>query len=81
MGNYGIWSSTVDGGTWNVAVVQSGDDPYRGDLTVSDKEGNKVHHQTVSISYGAQWGPDVDDIAEWQAIALDVIDNPEKREQ
>lgn len=65
-----VWTSTLDG-KYEVTVTRS--DDYVGELTIS--EGDLVlHRETVGLSYGATFGPDVADVAEWQRIAVEFAD-------
>jgi hypothetical protein len=48
-------------------------DDYLGELTIS--EGDLVlHRESVGLSYGATFGPDMADVAEWQRIAVEFVD-------
>lgn len=68
-----VWEATVDGNTWKAQVVRTGD--YTGTLEVYRVDGNDlIHSESVGLSYQAIFGPDVEDVAEWQVKALDVID-------
>lgn len=68
-----IFESTVDGGKFKVSVVRTGD--YTGNITVSVVENNEVLlDKEVGLMYGAVFGPDVDDLDDWQTQALTVID-------
>jgi hypothetical protein len=54
-----------------VTVTRTGD--YHGELTIS--EGNQVlHRESVGRSYGATFGPDVADVADWRRIAVEFVD-------
>lgn len=65
-----VWTSTLDG-KYEITVTRS--DDYLGELTVS--QGDLVlHRETVGLSYGAIFGPDVADVAEWQRIAVEFAD-------
>ena len=66
-----IWGSTLDD-RYEVQVVRLA--PYIGKLTIRD-DGEEIFSQQVGLSYGAVFGPDVSDIAEWQEIAANFIDN------
>lgn len=74
-----VWERTVDGGQWICRVDSTSS--HSGMLTVRDADGQLIHSQTVDISYGAIFGPDVSDVALWKEICIDVIDHPEKRRQ
>lgn len=69
-----IWQNTVDGGTWNCRVERVG--PYTGRLTVRRvSDGTEVLDKTVHLSYGATFGPDVDDVALWEDMCIKAIDS------
>jgi hypothetical protein len=65
-----VWTSTLDG-RYEVTVTRT--DDYHGELTIS--EGNQVRHrESVGLSYGAIFGPDVTDVADWRRIAVEFVD-------
>ena len=68
-----VWQSGVDDGTWHVKVVRL--EPYKGQLTITNKDGAVIHTEEVGLSYDALFGPDVADVGEWQGKALQVIDS------
>lgn len=72
-----IWENTMDGGTWKTQVLRTGS--YTGVLQICDKESTLVHQEEVGLAYQALFGPDVDDVAKWEQICIDVVDHPEKR--
>lgn len=65
-----IWTSTLDG---RYAVTVTRLDKYHGELTVRDQE-RLIHRQAVGLAFGAIFGPDVDDVATWQQIAIEIVD-------
>jgi len=66
-----VWEAKLDD-LYECRVVRA-EEPYQGVLTVA--EGDKtLHTQDVALSYNAQFGPDVADVAEWQEICIGVID-------
>jgi len=68
-----IWESTVDDGMFKCAVTRTGE--RTGMLTVEDTTQNKtLLEQAVSLSYGAAFGPDIDDVGHWQELCINVID-------
>jgi len=68
-----VYENTVDEGKWAMKVVRA--KPYVGSLIVTKVEtGEEVYHQPVTLAYDAAFGPDMDDVAEWQAITINVID-------
>lgn len=65
-----IWTSILDS-RYTVTVNRL--ELYRGELTIRD--GNRlIHTEKVGLMYGAQFGPDADDVATWEEIALKVVD-------
>jgi hypothetical protein len=65
-----IWESLLDG-RYKVMVTRTG--PYRGEWCI--RFGDQVlDRQNVGLSYGALFGPDVDDVANWQERAIEFID-------
>ena len=65
-----VWTSTLDG-RYKVTVTRT--DDYHGELTIS--EGNQVlHRESVGLSYGAIFGPDLADVADWRRIAVEFVD-------
>lgn len=65
-----VWTATLDH-KYVVNVIREA--PYRGILTIT--EGKQVlHRESVGLRYNAQFGPDVDDVEDWQKIAERVID-------
>lgn len=62
-----IWTATLDD-KYVVTVIREA--PYRGILRITEG-GQVLHWETVGLSYGAAFGPDV---AEWQEIAVRFID-------
>jgi hypothetical protein len=72
-----VWESTVDGGTWRVWVTGDPEDTHRGRLRVARVADSEVIlDEEVGLAYGAQFGPDIADVVEWQQQALDAIDVP-----
>ena len=55
-----MWTSTLDG-KYEVTVTRTGD--YYGELTISE-DNQVLHRETVGLSYGAIFGPDVADVAD-----------------
>jgi hypothetical protein len=65
-----VWTSRLDG-KYEVTVTHT--DGCHGLLTIS--EGNQVlHRESVGLSYGAIFGPDLADVADWRRIAVEVVD-------
>jgi hypothetical protein len=65
-----IWTSTLDG---RYAVTVTRLDKYCGELTI--REHNRlIHRHAVGLAYGALFGPDVDDVATWQQMAIEIVD-------
>lgn len=67
-----VWEAKVDD-RFEVRVERLGD--YEGKLIVYDPETKKtLLEQKVGLSFRAIFGPDADDVAHWQNLALEVID-------
>ena len=66
-----IWKSTLDN-RYAIQVVRVA--PYQGKLVIREADEEVFSHQ-VRLSYGATFGPDVSDIADWQEIVLGFINN------
>lgn len=69
-----VWRDTLDG-RYLVEVQRTG--PYTGTLVVFDHDaGDRLIMETdVGLSYGALFGPDADDLAEWQEKVIKFIDS------
>ena len=65
-----IWESKLDD-TWDCKVIRESD--YQGRLVVSDND-EVILNETVSLAYGATFGPDISDVAQWQDMCVDVVD-------
>jgi len=65
-----IWESLLDG-QYKVMVTRTG--PYRGQWSIQFG-GQVLDRQSVGLSYGSLFGPDVDDVADWQRRAIESID-------
>lgn len=71
-----VWENTVDQGAWQVMVERT--EPYQGLLTiVRTSDGKEVLREEVVLAYDALFGPDVADLASWQARCIEVIDAQE----
>jgi hypothetical protein len=69
-----IWESTLDN-RYAIQVVRVA--PYEGKLVIREAD-EEIFSQQVPLSYGATFGPDVSDIANWQEIALGFIENQKR---
>ena len=68
-----IWEATLDQ-IYEVKVVRTG--TSTGEFSVS-QGGKVIHSEPVDLAYGAQFGPDVADVADWQEKALSIVDGQE----
>ncbi len=66
-----IWKSLPDK-HYRVMVIRTG--PYRGEWSIHDGD-QVLDRQSVGLSYGALFGPDVDDVTDWQQRAIRFIDS------
>lgn len=69
-----IWADKVDG-KYDVSVERL-EDRHQGELFVR-LNGVILYRQKVNVSYGAAFGPDTQDVEDWQAICLEHIDRLE----
>lgn len=68
-----VWSATVDNGAFKVTVNR--DEERSAVLTVVHVASETtILTSQVGLSYGAIFGPDVADVAAWQVMSLDAID-------
>lgn len=68
-----IWEATLDE-IYQCEVTRLED--YKGLLKVTNTQNDFVLlTQEVALSFGAQFGPDVDNVAEWQDLACLAVDN------
>jgi len=69
-----VWEATVDQAQFSCKVVRT--DERNGVLTVVRNSDNKeLLRESVGLSYGAIFGPDVDDVAYWQDKSIQAIDS------
>ncbi|MEW6635469.1 MAG: hypothetical protein AB1425_01495 [Actinomycetota bacterium] len=66
-----VWRSKLDG-KYDVYVERT--DDYTGVLKIAMGE-EVLHSEEVALAYGALFGPDVDDVADWQERAVRVVDH------
>ena len=70
-----IWESGIDNGAWRAEVTGT-DDTSVGLLRIYHGEtGEQRFEQPVTLAYGAMFGPDMDDVYQWQETVLSWIDN------
>ena len=68
-----VWESTLDN-IYKCEVIRT--EEYKGVLKVTNTENDFVLlEQEVGLSYGARFGPDMSDVAEWQEMIVQVVDN------
>jgi hypothetical protein len=71
-----IWTSELDG-KYTCSVVRI--NKRGGNLRlVETATGRELLNQDVGLMYGAQFGPDVEDVAKWQSICVAVVDRDTK---
>ena len=71
-----IWKSELDG-KYTCSVVRI--NKRGGNLKLVETEtGRELLNQDVGLLYGAQFGPDVEDVAKWQSICVAVVDRDTK---
>lgn len=77
-----VWENTVDRGTWACKVVRvfRDGDGYNGHLTVTRvADGEVILSREVGFSYGAIFGPDIDDVRYWEHTCIEAIDAQDPR--
>ncbi len=73
-----VWQNTIDANTWSAEVVRVSEGTAQ--LSVTEvATGQVVHAERVGLAYGAIFGPDVDDLRQWQDRVIAVIDDPSLR--
>lgn len=69
-----VWTATLDDHTWRADVVRSEQD-HEGILTVTRvADDTEILRETVDLSFNARFGPDVDDVNMWCAMAIEAVD-------
>ena len=72
-----IWQAELDG-KYKCSVTRI--NKRGGTLRVEDTESGKMLlEQDVGLLYGAQFGPDVEDVEKWQSICVAVVDRDSKQ--
>jgi hypothetical protein len=66
-----IWENRLDD-KYDV-FVEGVEDGYKGFFVIMEGD-IELLREEVSISYGAKFGPDVADVAEWEQRCVDFID-------
>lgn len=69
-----LYSAMLDG-RYRLNVTRTG--PSFGQLTLADGDA-LLYSQPVVLAYGAVFGPDVDDVRQWQDIATRIVDGASK---
>lgn len=69
-----VWSCIADDGAWLIRVVGVGE--RTAVLQVLNNETQDIiHEEPTGLSYGAIFGPDIDDVNRWGNRALEIIDS------
>lgn len=68
-----IWWGTVDNNKFDCHVYRVDENTGHFVVKVVDS-GEELVNETVPLAYGAPFGPDVEDVCEWQGVALEAID-------
>lgn len=67
-----VWQSQLDD-RYDCRVTRNS--YHEGTLVVEDKQdGRQLLEKKVTLSYGAQFGPDMFDVAAWQDDCIAVVD-------
>lgn len=69
-----VWAGVLDK-RFKIEVVRT--DGYKANISIYDSEHNdiEIHTEQVGLAYGAMFGPDVEDVAQWQNLACKVVDS------
>ena len=68
-----VWQSMLDG-RYDVRVTRT-EHTHLGILKITDtRDGRVVLEESVPLSYGAMFGPDIFDVQTWQERGIAVID-------
>ena len=68
-----VWKSMLDG-HYDVRVTRT-EHTHLGLLKITDiRDGRVLLEETVPLSYGAMFGPDISDVRDWQERGIAVID-------
>lgn len=67
-----IWEAQLDN-RYDCTVERL--DAYQGLLKVQDTQENRtLLEEHVSLAYGAQFGPDIDDVRTWEDKCVEIVD-------
>lgn len=72
MEKYTVWKNKVDN-KYDV-FVESGEDAYKGFLVIKLDDKELLKEETY-ISYGARFGPDMEDVNIWSDRCIQFIDS------
>lgn len=67
---YKIWSAELDD-KYQVYVERV--EPYRGELVILDGD-KEIYRKLVTLSYDAKFGPDTQDVYDWENSVVKFID-------
>jgi hypothetical protein len=68
-----IYDNTLDGGRFRLRVIRQAD--RLGYLTVTrEEDGTVLDEGEVPLAYGAIFGPDADDVHQWQERTIKAVD-------
>lgn len=69
--NY-IWESFLDK-KYHCSVIRLSEN--KGQLKIVDENNKILLEKEVGLSYGAIFGPDIDDVKTWEEVCISVVDN------
>lgn len=71
-----VWRQTLDAGVYTAEVLRVPEDITGGTGKLVLRKGDEViTTERVSLKYGAQFGPDSEDVAEWQDIVIGWLES------
>lgn len=71
-----VWSNSFDGGRYVASVIRTR--PYHGLLSMT-REGKVVFQMEVGIAYDAPFGPDMEDVVDWEGMCTKAADEDYQR--
>lgn len=68
-----VWEAHLDQ-KYHCTVTRSSE--RTGNLKIVDEENKEILlEKEVGLSYGAIFGPDIDDVMDWERICIETVDN------
>lgn len=68
-----VWCARIDN-RYQIEVQRQEDGPARLIIFDHDHDMSPIHSEQTPLSYGARFGPDVEDVLRWQQTVEKIID-------